>query len=92
MSDKRKPNFFILGAPKCGTTSVAYWLRDHDNVFVSDPKEPHYFNTDSDFHDVFSLDQYEALFDDCMSTARSELVVMPAVSWRPRHRMGVYWA
>ena len=63
MSDKRKPNFFILGAPKCGTTSVAYWLRDHDNVFVSDPKEPHYFNTDSDFHDVFSLDQYEALFD-----------------------------
>jgi hypothetical protein len=23
----RRPNFFILGAPKCGTTSLAAWLR-----------------------------------------------------------------
>ncbi|RFF29575.1 sulfotransferase domain-containing protein [Wenzhouxiangella sediminis] len=41
-----KPNFFILGAPKCGTTSVATWLSQHPEAFVSNPKEPRYFNSD----------------------------------------------
>ncbi|MBT6687182.1 MAG: sulfotransferase [Bacteroidetes bacterium] len=43
----KKPNFFILGAPKCGTTSVASWLNDHPNIFISPMKEPNYFNTDA---------------------------------------------
>lgn len=25
----RAPNFFIAGAPKCGITTVAEWLRQH---------------------------------------------------------------
>jgi Sulfotransferase domain len=57
----RKPNFFILGAPKCGTTSMAEWLRTHPNIFVSPNKEPNFFNT----HDgprLYTSDQYEALF------------------------------
>lgn len=41
-----KPNFFILGAPKCGTTSLAHWLSQHPNVFFSQEKEPHYYSTD----------------------------------------------
>jgi hypothetical protein len=40
------PNFFILGAPKCGTTSLAGWLREHPQVFMPEWKEPHFFNTD----------------------------------------------
>lgn len=58
----KKPNFFILGAPKCGTTSIADWLRGHPRVFMSNPKEPHFFNTDSRHHAVFSLAQYEDIF------------------------------
>ncbi|MFT5179659.1 MAG: hypothetical protein ACI9GH_000056 [Candidatus Paceibacteria bacterium] len=42
----KKPNFFIIGAPKCGTTSVSEYLREHPDVFFSNPKEPNYFNTD----------------------------------------------
>src|SRR5690554_1678690 len=38
--------FFILGAPKCGTTSLAYWLAQHHEVAFSNPKEIRYFNTD----------------------------------------------
>ncbi|GHF71692.1 sulfotransferase family protein [Seohaeicola zhoushanensis] len=38
-----KPNFFIVGAPKCGTTSLARYLSQHDEVFISTPKEPSYF-------------------------------------------------
>lgn len=38
-----KPNFFIVGAPKCGTTAMARYLSQHDRVFFSTPKEPAYF-------------------------------------------------
>jgi len=37
-----KPDFLILGAPKCGTTSVYHYLLQHPNVFLC-PKETHYF-------------------------------------------------
>ncbi len=59
----KKPNFFIIGAPKCGTTSVADWLSNHPNVFMCDPKEPHYFNTDSMHKSTFSPEEYESYFE-----------------------------
>jgi hypothetical protein len=41
-----KPDFFIVGAPKCGTTSVYEYLKGHPEVFMSDAKEPRYFAPD----------------------------------------------
>ena len=41
-----RPNFFIVGAPKCGTTALSHYLRQHPRIFFSLPKEPHYFATD----------------------------------------------
>lgn len=38
------PNFFIIGAPKCGTTSLAAWLDLHPEACMSRPKEPHFFS------------------------------------------------
>ena len=38
-----KPSFFIIGAPKCGTTTLYYWLKEHDDIFMPETKEPHYF-------------------------------------------------
>lgn len=40
----RRPDFFIPGAPKCGTTALADWLAAHPRVYMSPRKEPHYFN------------------------------------------------
>lgn len=40
------PDFFIPGAPKAGTTSLAGWLAAHPAVGFCDPKEPRFFNTD----------------------------------------------
>ena len=57
-----KPNFFIVGAPKCGTTTLARWLRDHRNVFMCHPKEPHFFNTDSNHRSTTSAKQYKSYF------------------------------
>lgn len=41
-----RPNLFIVGAPKCGTTAWVEYLSHHRDVFFSAAKEPHYFNTD----------------------------------------------
>jgi len=41
-----KPNFFIVGAAKAGTTSLYSYLDKHPNVFMSPIKEPHYFSKD----------------------------------------------
>ncbi|MCZ6619934.1 MAG: sulfotransferase [Gammaproteobacteria bacterium] len=40
------PNFFIVGAPRCGTTAMGNYLSDHRDICFSLPKEPHYFSTD----------------------------------------------
>jgi hypothetical protein len=42
----RKPNFFIVGAPKAGTTAMSEYLRTHPNVYMSEPKEPGFFAQD----------------------------------------------
>ena len=41
-----KPTFFIIGAPKCGTTSLHEYLNRHSQITMSNPKEPHYFSLD----------------------------------------------
>lgn len=41
-----RPNFFIVGAPKCGTTAWVEYLRTHPDIFLPDIKEPHFFAGD----------------------------------------------
>jgi hypothetical protein len=38
-----RPNFFIVGAPKCGTTSMHSYLTQHPDIFMSRYKEPYFF-------------------------------------------------
>jgi hypothetical protein len=37
------PNFFIVGAPKAGTTSLYHYLGQHPDVYMCPVKEPNYF-------------------------------------------------
>src|SRR5579871_6019552 len=67
MSDRLKPNFFIIGAPKCATTSMAAWLAAHPYIFMSPKKEPHFFNTD-ERQEVSDLEEYMRLFQDAPAT------------------------
>ncbi len=39
----RKPNLFIVGAMKAGTTSLHSYLNAHPDIFMCEPKEPCYF-------------------------------------------------
>jgi hypothetical protein len=37
------PDFVIAGAAKSGTTALYQYLREHPGLFLTEPKEPHYF-------------------------------------------------
>lgn len=50
---QRRPNFFVVGAPKCGTTSMYHFLRTHPDIFMPydnerfwKAKEPHHLADD----------------------------------------------
>ena len=55
------PDFIIIGAMKCGTTTLAAQLDAQPGLFVTSPKEPNFFSDDA----VFSRgpDWYRALFE-----------------------------
>ncbi len=58
-----KPNFFIVGAPKCGTTALYEYLRPHPNIFLPRIKEPHFFATDmGTYPRIKTLQEYTEIF------------------------------
>ena len=58
-----KPELFIVGAPKCGTTALCEYLRTHPRIFISQPKEPFFFCDDlPGLPGVSSMPEYQALF------------------------------
>lgn len=68
-----KPNVFIVGAPKCGTTALSFYLSGHPNVFMSTPKEPDYFCKD------FPLKRHMSTVDDYLSLFSNAGTVHSAV-------------
>lgn len=68
----KRPDFFIVGAPKCGTTAMYTYLRAHPQIFMPFHKEPLYFG--SDLHRRYgqmSEAQYLALFADARTDQRT---------------------
>ena len=47
------PNFFVLGVPKCGTTTLHEVLIAHPNIFMTKQKEPRFFDTDTYYNRGF---------------------------------------
>jgi hypothetical protein len=69
------PNFFLIGAPKCGTTALSLYLRTHPNIYFSRVKEPHFFDSDRPQRVKWSLEKYLSLFskaDPCLHKAVGE--------------------
>lgn len=60
MEGMMKPNFFVIGAMKCATTSLTHALSQHPDIFVCEPKEPEFFAQDQIY--ARGMDWYEALF------------------------------
>ena len=47
------PNFFIVGAMKCGTTSLYEYLKIVPEIYMSEIKEPHYFSKNVNYDSIF---------------------------------------
>jgi hypothetical protein len=59
-----RPSFFIVGAPKCGTTALCDYLRQHPDLFIPSWKEPHYFGQDlTGSSPLRDIGRYLGLFD-----------------------------
>ena len=59
----RRPEFFIVGAFKAGTTALYEYLRAHPQIFMSVPKEPMYFGQDlTPRYTRMTEDEYLGLF------------------------------
>lgn len=59
-----KPNFFIVGSWKAGTTSLYHYLRAHPDIFMPRVKEPHFFSEPLGYQPKIyhTLSEYEQLF------------------------------
>lgn len=68
MSNKKIPNFLVIGTPKAGTTSIAAYLGEHPDIFISEEKEPQYFIAEI----IKRLPKDDPLFDHMMKIARLE--------------------
>ncbi len=81
------PTFFIIGAPKCGTTSLHSYLDQHPQIGMSLKKETHFFigpeNMTSPAGRVDQLEAYEKLFDPAFEV-RGE--ASPSYAVHPRHQ------
>lgn len=64
MTSRRFPDFYILGAPKAGTSSLAQYLDDHPGIFVSKPKEPRFFAEDFADREIADEQTYLDLFEE----------------------------
>jgi hypothetical protein len=72
VSSARRPDFFIVGAPKSGTTAMYEYLRGHPSLFLPQRKELRFFGTDLEIRDrqPLSREAYEAHFTDASPTQR----------------------
>jgi hypothetical protein len=59
------PDFLIVGAPKCGTTAMYDYLRQHPDVYMPFIKEPLFFGSDlTSRYGRMTDEEYRALFRD----------------------------
>jgi len=60
-----KPNFLVVGAAKCGTTSLDGYLKQHPEVFLPKVKECRYFSNVKDKNiNPFTYQKHERIISD----------------------------
>lgn len=62
-SPRSLPDFFLLGAAKCGTTSLHDYLRQHPELFLPYVKELNVFDTDEEQF-AAEIDRYHTYFSE----------------------------
>lgn len=56
--DKKIPNFLIGGPPKCASTSLNFYLKQHPDIFMSPVKQTRFFSVYYDKGPQYYIDTY----------------------------------
>jgi hypothetical protein len=80
MSAGALPNLLIIGAMKCGTTSLHHYLDLHPDIAMSDPKEVRFFDA-PDWEE--RIDWYRGHFDPDAAVTGEASVYYSAHPWIP---------
>lgn len=76
-NEMRLPDFFLVGAPKSGTTSLYEYLGQHPQIFTPPIKEPHFFacpevkDTYYDVPFVDTMTEYVEIFKESKNTQKA---------------------
>lgn len=73
------PDFIIIGAQKCGTSSLHYYLSLHPEIFMSGEKELQFFSRDDRWGQ--GLDWYRSRFQEAGDRLAGES--SPQYTWHP---------
>ena len=93
----RGPDFFVVGAPKCGTSSMHRYLTQHPQIFLPKIKDVPFFGSDLE-HTIRGAaadrDEYLSWFagaptgvrigDSCTQYMQSVKAASEIADWRPR--------
>jgi hypothetical protein len=78
-------DFFVVGAPKCGTTSLNRYLCDHKDIVMSSPKETNYFSSEELLKQSLfykeKVIQTERDYMECFSDAEEKVLGDGSVSY-----------
>ncbi len=81
-----KPNFFIVGASKAGTSALADALSQHPEIFMSKIKEPNFFNKFDSLASIISKDdlsEYSRYFEEVTD---EKVIAEASVDYLPSKR------
>lgn len=67
----REPNFFIVGAAKCGTTSLYYYLKQHPEIYL--PRKESFFLISDIYKNINTADPAHRKKDDIIYTIEDYL-------------------
>jgi hypothetical protein len=83
------PTFLVIGAMKCGTTSLHHYLGQHPEIFVPSMKETNFFSPPEEFpyspgsQRIETLADYERLYDPAFAVRGD---TSPSYADAPRHK------
>lgn len=70
--NKEWPDFLVIGAGKCGTTSLDHYLRQHPGIYMSPVKEPNFYGLVSLDVDEFATTPEQVKFYNSCVTEEQE--------------------
>lgn len=76
-------NLHIIGAQKCGTSALAHFLQQHDDIYVVDGKEAHIFDSPTFLHSKEKMQVAHHAYSKRLSTYKNEQYICDAtpITW-----------